>query len=93
MRRAPFPRRAERALIAALVVAIAMIAQRWSIEVFRAGLLLMVAATLLQIAVGNLPETASPGRSIVLIALVLCLIAAVFGLGVLLTPFLSQLGR
>jgi len=93
MARLSFPERAERVLIVALLVAILMVAQRWSIHVYRYGLLLLVCATLLQIAVGNLPKDASFTRSMPLIVGSLCVIATVFGTGVLLTPFLSQLGR
>jgi ABC-type proline/glycine betaine transport system permease subunit len=93
MRRLSFAERAERALIAALLLAILLIAQPWDIRIYRVGLLLLVAATLLQIAVGNLPKDAGAGRSLVLIALILAVVAAVFSLGIALTPFLSQLGR
>lgn len=91
--RLSFPERAERFLIAALLLAIFLISQPWDIRLYRAGLLLLVCATLLQIAVGNLPKEASVGRSLLLIGGILCIVAAVFGLGILLTPFLSQLGR
>lgn len=93
MRRLSFAEGAERALIAALLLAILLIAQPWDIRIYRAGLLLLVAATLLQIAVGNLPKDAGAGRSLLLIALILAAVAAVFGLGIALTPFLSRLGR
>lgn len=93
MRRLSFPERAERVLIVALLAAIALITQGWDIRLYRAGLILLVCATLLQIAVGNLPKEAGTGRSLALIALILGLVACVFGLGILLTPFLSQLGR
>lgn len=93
MRRLSFPERAERVLIAALFLAIVLIAQSWDIRLYRAGLILLVCATLLQIAVGNLPKEASAGRSLGLTALILGIVACVFGLGILLTPFLSQLGR
>lgn len=88
-----FADRAERVLILALLVAIGMIAQQYSIQVYRYGLLLLVAATLLQIAVGNLPKDVSTAKGLGMIAVILCVVAAVFGLGVLLTPVLSQLGR
>ena len=88
-----FPERLERILIAALALAIAMITQRWSKGVFQAGLLLLVVSTLLTIPVGNLPRSASPLRNLGLIVLILAGVAAVFGLGILLTPVLSGLGR
>lgn len=83
----------ERVMIVVLLVAIAMIAQRWSIEVYRKGLLLLIGGTLLQIAVGNLPKDAGPLRSLKLIVIILAVVAAVFGAGILLVPVLSGLGR
>lgn len=91
--RLSFAERAERVLIGAMVLAILLIAQTWSIQLFRYGLLLLVVATLLQIAVGNLPKDAGAARSLLLTAGILCIIAAVFSIGVALTPFLSQIGR
>jgi len=93
MRGLSFAERLERVMIIVLLVAIAMIAQRASIDVYRYGLLLLIAGTVLQIAVGNLPRDAGPLRSLRFIATILCVIAAVFALGILLVPFLSDLGR
>ena len=88
-----FPERAEIFLLSAMLVGIAMIAQRFDVDVFRWGLRLLVAATILQIAVGNLPKEASVGRSLVLIVAILCLVALVFLAGIGLVPILSGLGR
>ena len=93
MRGLAFPERLERVVIAALLLAIALIAQPLDIRLYRVGLLILVGATLLQIAVGNLPKDAGPGRSLAIIGAILLAVAGVFGLGIALTPFLSQLGR
>lgn len=93
VRNLSFAERLERVMIVILLVAIGMIAQRASIEVYRYGLLLLIGGTILQIAVGNLPKDAGPLRSLRIIAIILAVICAVFGLGILLVPFLSQLGR
>lgn len=93
MRRLGFQERAERVMIAALLVAIAMIAQRFSIHVYRWGLLLLVGATILQIAVGNLPKECTPREGIVMTAGIVLAIAGVFGVGILIAPYLTQLGR
>ncbi len=60
---------------------------------FQAGLSILVVSTLLQIAVGNIPKNGSVGRSLVRIVILLCVIAAVFAIGILLVPTLSHLGR
>ena len=88
-----FPERAAQTLIAAMVIGIVMIAQRYSLEAFRWGLGLLVGATVLQIAVGNLPQGASTARSLALSLLILALVVAVFAAGVWLVPFLSRMGR
>jgi hypothetical protein len=93
MRRLSFPERLERIMIVALIAAIVLVAQRYSMQLYRWGLLLLVGATLLQIAVGNLPKDAGVGRSLLVILAILAFIACVFGVGIALTPFLSQLGR
>lgn len=88
-----FPERAERVLIAGLLVGIGLIAQRYNVTLFKVGLSILVVATFLQIAVGNLPKEASFGRSLALIALILAIVAAVFAIGIALVPVLSQMGR
>ena len=93
MRNRSFPESAEIILMAAMLAGILMIAQRFSVEVFRWGVRLLVGATLLQITVGNLPKDASAWRSLALIAFGLLIIALVVLAGIWLVPVLSQLGR
>ena len=88
-----FPEYAERVLIAGMVVGILLIAQRFSVTVFKVGLYVLVGSTLLQIAVGNVPKDMSFGPSLVRIAIILVGIACVFGLGIWLVPTFSHLGR
>jgi hypothetical protein len=88
-----FPERAEQALIAAMALGIVMIAQRYSISLFRWGLTILVVSTFFQIAVGNLPQDASALRSIVISLMILTVVAAVFAIGIWLVPVLSQLGH
>ncbi|GGD10051.1 hypothetical protein [Aureimonas glaciei] len=88
-----FPERLETMLIVGLVAGILLIAQRYNLMLYKAGLTILVVSTLLQIAVGNLRKDASAGRSLFFIAKVLVVIAAVFSLGIVLVPYFSQLGR
>jgi predicted PurR-regulated permease PerM len=88
-----FPERLETIMIVALAAGILLIAQRYSLMLYKVGLSILVVATLLQIAVGNLRKDASVGRSLAFIAMVLAIIAAVFAIGILLVPYFSQLGR
>ena len=88
-----FPERLETIMILALGAGILLIAQRYSLMLYKIGLSILVVATLLQIAVGNLRKDASVGRSLAFIAVVLGITAAVFAIGILLVPYFSQLGR
>lgn len=88
-----FPERLETTLIVGLVLGILLIAQRYNLTLYKVGLCILVASTLLQIAVGNLKKEASAGRSLYFIAKVLLVVAAVFGLGILLVPYFSEMGR
>lgn len=93
MRGRSFAERLETTLIVGLVVGILLIAQRYSILLYRAGLSILVVSTFLQIAVGNLRKDAGLWRSLVFIALVLAIVTAIFGIGILLVPTFAQLGR
>lgn len=88
-----FPERAETFLILALAAGILLIAQRYSLMLYKVGLSILVTATLLQIAVGNLRKDASVGYSLLFILMVLAIIAAVFAIGIFLVPHFAQLGR
>jgi len=85
--------RTELALICIMVVGFVLIAQQFAFGLYQVGLLTVMASTLLHIAVGNLPLNAGPGRTLMWTVMILGIVAAVFGLGILLVPFLAQLGR
>ncbi len=85
--------RAELVLICIMGVGFLLIAQQAVFGLYQAGLLIVVGSTLLHIAVGNLPRTASPARTALWTVLILLIVAAVFYAGILLVPLLAQLGR
>ncbi len=93
MARATFPERIERVLIVGMVAGIALIMQRANLLLFQAGLLILVASTLMQIAVGNIPKAGGVASSIARIILILGVIALIFAIGIGLVPTLSRLGR
>ena len=88
-----FPERLEMVLISCLLLGIALIAQRYNLMLYKVGISVLVASTLLQIAVGNLRKDASPMASLFFILRVLLVIVAIFCVGILLVPTFSQLGR
>jgi hypothetical protein len=80
-------------LVILLLVSFAMITQQFNETLYRIGFLLLIASTLVQIVFGNLPPEADFKQSIRFTAVVFIIIAIVFGLGILLAPYLVNLGR
>lgn len=93
MAHSTFPERIERVLIVGMVAGIALIMQRYNLLLFQAGLLILVASTLMQIAVGNIPKAGGVASSLARILLILAIVALIFGIGIALVPTLSRLGR
>jgi hypothetical protein len=84
--------RAELVLILVMCVGFLLIVQQWSFQAYQIGLLTVMAATVLNIAVGNLPRAAGPVRALGQTLLILAIVAAVFVGGIYLVPYLAQLG-
>lgn len=91
--RQPFASMMQATLVGLMLLSFLLIAQQRSQALYHVGLVLLVVSTLMQIAFGNIPPSASFGRSMKLLALILAIIAMVFGLGIVLAPYLIQLGR
>ena len=85
--------RAELVLICVMLAGFVLIAQQRSFGFYQAGLLTVMASTIMHIAVGNLPRDAGPVRTALWTAAILAIVAAVFAIGILLVPALAQLGR
>jgi hypothetical protein len=84
--------RAEFALILIMVLGFLLIVQQWSFSLFQIGLLTVMTATILNIAVGNLPRAAGLGQALRLTLIILLIVACVFAAGILLVPYLARLG-
>jgi hypothetical protein len=89
----PFAAIVQGILVILLLVSFAMITQQFNETLYRIGFLLLIASTLVQIVFGNLPPEADFKQSIRFTAVVFIIIAIVFGLGILLAPYLVNLGR
>jgi len=89
----PFAAIVQGILVILLVVSFAMITQQFNETLYRLGFLLLIASTLVQIVFGNLPPEADFKQSIRFTAVVFIIIAIVFGLGILIAPYLVNLGR
>lgn len=87
-----FVARTELVLIVVMVAGFLLIAQQMSFEAYQVGLLTVMAATLLNIAVGNLPRNAAPLRAVGLTLFILAIVAGVLAAGILLVPYLARMG-
>lgn len=85
--------KAEAALLCLLGIGFLMVLQTWFFPVYHYGLLLVIAATLLNIAVGNLPRSASPLRAVLMTLMLLAIVAAVVIIGIVLVPVLAGMGQ
>ena len=91
--RRPFASRMHVALVVLMLLSFGLIAQQTYKALYQVGFVLLIASTLVQIVFGNIAPTAGFARSMRQLALGLVIIAAIFGLGVVLTPALVTLGR
>ena len=85
--------RAEAMLILLMMAGFALIIQQWSFALYRLGLLTVIGATILNIAVSNVPRAARGWGILRAVVLILGVTAAVFGLGIVLVPYLAELGQ
>lgn len=85
--------RIEAALIILMCVSFVLIAQRLSFQLYRVGMLTVIAVTILNIAVGNVPRAARGWRALRIFIVIMLTTAAVFALGIVLTPYLARLGQ
>ncbi len=87
----PFAARFQTILIVVMFVGFVLIAQGFSKTLYQIGLPLLVLAAFLQIAFGNVPPAAGFATSMKLLLLTWVIVAAVFGLGIFLAPYLIEL--
>jgi hypothetical protein len=85
--------RIELLLILLMMAGFVLIAQQWSFALYQLGLLTVIGATILNIAVGNVPRTAQGWRALRSVVVILAVTAAVFVIGILLVPYLAELGQ
>ncbi len=76
-----------------MVLGFLLITQQWSFGLYRIGLLTVIGATILNIAVSNVPRAARGWRALRAIIIILAVTGGVFGLGILLVPYLAELGQ
>lgn len=84
---------AELVLIILMVLGCVLIGQQWSFVLYQVGLFSVIGATILSIAVGNVPRTARGWRVGGAIVIILAVTAALFLIGIALVPYLTRLGQ
>ncbi len=92
-RKQPFASVMHLALVILLLVSFGLITQQGSRTLYQIGFMLLVASTFVQIVFGNVPPSANFKRSMKFLGVGLIIITAVFALGIIITPFLVNLGR
>lgn len=91
--RQPFASLAKTALIVLLLVCFALITQQSNKSIYQLGLLLLIGFTLVQIAFGNIPSTATLKQSLFYLAIAAAIIVALVFLSIAIAPSLIHLGR
>jgi hypothetical protein len=91
--RLPFASQLQIVLLAGMILAFLLIAQNQSVDVYQYGLLLLIGFSLLQVVAGNIPPQTRVVGTLIRLLLGLVIVAAVFGIGIVLVPYLAELGR
>lgn len=91
--RLPFASQLQIILLGGMILAFLLIAQNQSVDVYQYGLLLLIGFSLLQVVVGNIPPQTGVIGTLIRLLLGLVIVAAVFGIGIILVPYLAELGR
>ncbi len=89
----PFAATLQLFLVVWMLASIVLIGQQASIELYRVGLISLVASAISQIAVGNIPATANARRSALLYLWFVFLVIVIFAVSIVLAPWLASLGR
>ena len=88
-----FGARMQGIVILLMLLSVVLIIQKFSMKLYNAGLLLLIASGISQMAFGNIPSSASFKESRNTIVIAYLIVACVFGLGILLAPVLINIGR
>jgi hypothetical protein len=89
----PFAARLQTVLIVLLLLSFVLIAQQWSRDVYKFGMLLLIGAALIQIPFGNASPEANFGASMKFLAIGLAILGFIFFISIQIVPYLLTLGR
>ena len=89
----PFGALLHAALVVWMLASMALIGQQWNFTLYKVGLISLIVAALSQIAVGNIPVTATASRSLRMYLTFMAVVVLVFAISILIAPTLVALGR
>jgi hypothetical protein len=93
MKKMGFTQRVQFALVLILLTSMVAVGQPWSFAVYKIAIVVIAVTGLAQVAVGNIPASASRVKFAKLLLLFILIIASIFGLSIWLAPILVGLGR
>jgi hypothetical protein len=88
----PFASQLQIVLLIGMLVGFILIGQSQSLDVYKWGLVILMASAFLQIVVGNIPPQTQFVGTIIRLAVGLVIVVGVFVVGIWLVPYLAQLG-
>lgn len=91
--RRPFGALLQAALVVWMLASMALIGQQWNFTLYKVGLISLIVSSLSQIAVGNIPLTATASRSLRMYLTFMAVVVVIFAIGILIAPYLVALGR
>jgi len=89
----PFGARLQLSLILMLAVSLALIAQNFNHTIYTIGFLALSIFVPLQVAIGNIKPEWGARKSLGRILIYLTIVAVIFAISIVITPFLVNLGR
>lgn len=89
----PFASIAKGVLIILILISFVLIAQQGSKQIYQLGLLLLIIFTLIQVAFGNIPSSATFKQTVLYLGIAAVIIVGLVLLSIQLAPTLIHLGR
>ncbi|MBW7884637.1 MAG: hypothetical protein H3C34_18765 [Caldilineaceae bacterium] len=91
--RRPFASVAQAVLVLWMLASFILIGQQVNMQLYQIGLLSLVVSTLSQIAFGNIAPSANLRRSLRIYLWIMLVVVVLFGVSIVLAPWLASLGR
>jgi hypothetical protein len=90
--RLPFASQLQIFLLAGMILGFLLIGQNLSLDVYKWGLIILMASAFVQIVAGNIPPETRLLGTLIRLAIGLVIVVLVFLIGIWLVPYLARLG-